>query len=273
MSTKTPNYGLIKPELTDPANITMMNTNWDTIDTKLSNHAGVISTTRDTLSAHRTDPSAHDDIRASVTQSLNDAKSYTDTKIAAIPSPDVSGQISTHNGDTSAHADIRNLISGKADKNHAHDNTYSPVSHSHTADSIGAVGKLELLSEYAWSGTNPTSSNSALLGTVKLTHDIIVVAIKGTISKTGGKSSVNLGGYYSDYYVNRILENTSDEYRYYTLFKSGYTYHLLHTNQANAPQSVPANCSFVVYNHTSENDKWYQTTFNGTIRIYGGSLL
>lgn len=32
MSTTTPNLGLIKPELTDPANITVMNANWDKID-------------------------------------------------------------------------------------------------------------------------------------------------------------------------------------------------------------------------------------------------
>lgn len=37
---------------------------------------------------------------------------YVDDKIAAIPTPDVSGQINTHNTNTSAHNDIRNLISG-----------------------------------------------------------------------------------------------------------------------------------------------------------------
>lgn len=35
MSTKTPNYELIKPELTDVADITAMNANWDKIDTEL----------------------------------------------------------------------------------------------------------------------------------------------------------------------------------------------------------------------------------------------
>lgn len=34
MSTKTTNYQFVKPELTDPADITAMNGNWDTIDTK-----------------------------------------------------------------------------------------------------------------------------------------------------------------------------------------------------------------------------------------------
>ena len=42
------------------------------------------------------------------------ANAYTDRKVAAIPTPDVSGQINTHNADTSAHADIRNIIENLA---------------------------------------------------------------------------------------------------------------------------------------------------------------
>ncbi len=37
MSTKTTNYELIKPELTDPADITQTNENWDKIDAELGN--------------------------------------------------------------------------------------------------------------------------------------------------------------------------------------------------------------------------------------------
>lgn len=37
MSTKTSNFELIKPELTDAANITAMNENWDKIDQGLAN--------------------------------------------------------------------------------------------------------------------------------------------------------------------------------------------------------------------------------------------
>lgn len=40
------------------------------------------------------------------------ANRYTDQKIAAIPTPDVSKQISEHNADTGAHADIRAQVSG-----------------------------------------------------------------------------------------------------------------------------------------------------------------
>ena len=39
MSTTTINLGLLKPELTDPADITQMNQNWDKIDTELNNKA------------------------------------------------------------------------------------------------------------------------------------------------------------------------------------------------------------------------------------------
>lgn len=38
------------------------------------------------------------------------ANKYTDQKIAAIPTPDVSGQINAHNVDSNAHADIRDMI-------------------------------------------------------------------------------------------------------------------------------------------------------------------
>lgn len=39
-------------------------------------------------------------------------KNYIETKISGIPTPDVSGQISTHNSDTTAHNDVRKLITG-----------------------------------------------------------------------------------------------------------------------------------------------------------------
>lgn len=41
---------------------------------------------------------------------LSTAKSYVNEQIAAIPTPDVSGQIATHNEDTTAHTDIRTAI-------------------------------------------------------------------------------------------------------------------------------------------------------------------
>ena len=50
-------------------------------------------------------------------QALADAKNYTDTKIAGIPTPDVSGQINTHNTDSNAHSGLfatkADLVDGK----------------------------------------------------------------------------------------------------------------------------------------------------------------
>jgi hypothetical protein len=44
--------------------------------------------------------------------SKSETESYVNAQISAIPTPDVSGQISTHNTSTSAHNDIRDLVSG-----------------------------------------------------------------------------------------------------------------------------------------------------------------
>lgn len=45
------------------------------------------------------------DAKGAADTALTNAKKYTDDKIAAIPTPDVSGQIDTHNTDADAHAD------------------------------------------------------------------------------------------------------------------------------------------------------------------------
>lgn len=51
MSLKTPNYELVKPELTDVADITAMNQNWDTIDAELG---GKVKKTGDNLTGQLT---------------------------------------------------------------------------------------------------------------------------------------------------------------------------------------------------------------------------
>ena len=64
-------------------------------------------------------------------------KTYVDQQIAAIPTPDVSGQIGAHNTDETAHADIREEL-----ENHTH--TAEDVAgvaaegHKHTAADVGA---------------------------------------------------------------------------------------------------------------------------------------
>lgn len=50
------------------------------------------------------------DVSGSAEAALISAKQYTDDQIAAIPTPDVSGQIEIHNTDTSAHEDIRTAV-------------------------------------------------------------------------------------------------------------------------------------------------------------------
>jgi len=59
------------------------------------------------------------DASGSANAALKSAKEYTDKQIAAIPTPDVSGQISTHNTATGAHNDIRLLISGLTERMNA----------------------------------------------------------------------------------------------------------------------------------------------------------
>ena len=50
------------------------------------------------------------DAAGSADKALEDAKAYVNKQIAAIPAPDVSGQIETHNSSVDAHEDIRKTI-------------------------------------------------------------------------------------------------------------------------------------------------------------------
>lgn len=68
----------------------------------------------------------------------SEANAYTDQQIAAIPAPDVSGQINTHNTSSTAHNDIREALSG-----HTSD-TSNP--HAVTASQVGAYTKEEISS-------------------------------------------------------------------------------------------------------------------------------
>lgn len=118
MSTTTTNLGLIKPELTDAADITAMNENWDKLDQVIK-------------------------------ENKDEAKAYADQKVASIPTPDVSGQIGTHNTNSSAHADIRTAVStaqstandAKAAAANALSvaNSKANASHTHTASEVGSL--------------------------------------------------------------------------------------------------------------------------------------
>ena len=107
MSTTTTNYGLVKPELTDVADITAMNPNWDTLDKVIKDNKV-------------------------------EAKNYTDEALSKIPTPDVSGQLNAHNTDTSAHADIRQLASNAQTTVNNHVNNKNNP-HGVTAKQTGAL--------------------------------------------------------------------------------------------------------------------------------------
>lgn len=106
MSTRTPNFELVKPALTDPADITAFNENWDKVDAELKRQADATTDVSGQINTHNTDTSAHADIR----QDIEDAKTYTDEQIAKIPKPDVSAEINSHNTNTAAHSDIRTTV-------------------------------------------------------------------------------------------------------------------------------------------------------------------
>lgn len=79
------------------------------------------------------------DASGSASKALEDANKYTDQKIAAIPTPDVSGQIGTHNTDTSAHNDIRITLGNKANASDLTSHTDSKNNpHEVTAEQVGA---------------------------------------------------------------------------------------------------------------------------------------
>lgn len=88
------------------------------------------------IQAHNTSAAAHSDIRnlvskaqAAADNAKTTAMEYADQQIAAIPTPDVSGQIGTHNSDGNAHGDIRATVSAaQAAANHAKSSADSKVS-------------------------------------------------------------------------------------------------------------------------------------------------
>ena len=84
-------------------------------------------------------------------QALADAKSYTDTQIAGIPAPDVSGQINTHNTNANAHSGLfetkADLVNGVVPSNQLPAETdptvpdwaKQPNKPNYTANEVGAL--------------------------------------------------------------------------------------------------------------------------------------
>ena len=121
-----------------------MNTLEDAIDSKSDkshNHNDVYYTETemdnklDAVNTSISNITSNYETKDNASAKLSEAKLYTDTQIAAIPTPDVSGQIEAHNEDTSAHEDIRtsidnlsseidNKLNNKADSTHDHNDVY-----------------------------------------------------------------------------------------------------------------------------------------------------
>ena len=109
MSTKTTNYELVKPALTDSADITAMNPNWDTIDTELQAHQTALD--GKAASSHNHAASAITSgtlgvarggtgVTSNPSMLVNLASTTADTVFEASPRPGVTGTLPVANGGT-----------------------------------------------------------------------------------------------------------------------------------------------------------------------------
>lgn len=78
MSTLTTNYGLSKPDLTDPADITKMNPNWDKIDETLKKHADHKHTAKDVGAV------TQEEMNSAITSAINSAIGDVDVSLASM---------------------------------------------------------------------------------------------------------------------------------------------------------------------------------------------
>jgi hypothetical protein len=86
------------------------------------------------------DFATHSEAQAMADKAEGNANAYTDRKFAAIPTPDVSGQIGVHNADSSAHSDIRKAAS---DAQTAASNAASAAAAAqNTADSKATIAEV-----------------------------------------------------------------------------------------------------------------------------------
>lgn len=99
MSIQTTNYGLIKPQATDPIDLLMTNPNWDTIDEKLKEAS-----------------------ESGGTHVVVQPEEPADTSVLWIDTNDdsntmdIDGAIEAHNAAVNAHTDMRELIALKGNK-------------------------------------------------------------------------------------------------------------------------------------------------------------
>ena len=157
MSTKTKNYELVKPELTDTADITAMNGNWDKVDEELKKKYG--SDNKPTASDLGVSPTGH---------------KHTTSEITDFPT---SMTPTAHTHKKSEITDFSHTHS----KSEITDFPTSMTPTSHTHDVADVTGTLPI----SKGGTGSTSATAALtnLGAAKKTHNHTATDINsGTLS-------------------------------------------------------------------------------------------
>lgn len=118
MSSKTTNYELHKIDLTDaPPDITVLNQNWDTLDTELKNTVDAIT---DAIDDHDDDTAAHYSIRNAMMPKAGGTMTG-NLKISKANSPTIELQVSNSNGYTNIYQHggtltINSAMSNTSDK-------------------------------------------------------------------------------------------------------------------------------------------------------------
>ena len=109
MSTTTKNYGLIKPEITDAADVTATNTNWDKVDEQLKSVNDSLNRVSPNYVIEQNDgeqqkfwvgtKAEYDAIR---TKDPNTSYTVTDEEDAGVPAESITGVLGVGNGGTGA---------------------------------------------------------------------------------------------------------------------------------------------------------------------------
>ena len=130
------------------------------------------------------------DASGSAASALTDAKAYTDTKIAAIPAPDISGQIAAHNSSTTSHSDIRSAIPTKVSQL-TNDNGFI-TGYTETDPTVPAWAKAVSKPSYTYSEVGAAASaHNHSAGNI--TSGTLPVARGGTGATTAAAARTNLG--------------------------------------------------------------------------------
>ena len=130
------------------------------------------------------------DASGSAEAALAAATAYTDTQIAAIPAPDVSGQISVHNSSTAAHSDIRSAIPTKVSQL-TNDKGYI-TGYTETDPTVPSWAKAASKPSYTASEVGAAAS-SHNHGAGNITSGTLAVARGGTGVTANPSMLVNLG--------------------------------------------------------------------------------